>query len=189
MPGCAIDSWNNTGTLPVGERGVMSRLRFYSIAISLDGFMPGIDQDIDHPLGVGGARLHDWIVATRSFREMTGQRGSSDGVDDDVVRQGFDGIGATIMGRKVFGPVRGPWADDDWKGWWGETPPFHHPRVRAHARAPFARRDGRWHDVPLRDRWHRISARSGPSRGGRPRCPTGGRSGDSSSVPGGQAGR
>src|SRR5690606_5776336 len=80
-----------------------------------------------HPLGVGGERLHEWAFATRSFQAMHGRTGGATGIDDDLVAEGVEGVGATIMGRNMFGPVRGPWPDETWRGWWGEDPPFHHP--------------------------------------------------------------
>ena len=104
----------------------MATLEVHALSISLDGFGAGLHQDAANPLGVGGAKLHDWIFATRSGREMIGESGGSEGVDDGVFKRGFEGVGATIMGRNMFGPVRGPWNDSDWSGWWGERPPFHH---------------------------------------------------------------
>lgn len=107
----------------------MPRLRAHNLAISLDGYMAGPDQSIDDPLGVGAMRLHEWVFATRSFRRMQGMDdvdGGQAGLDDDFIAQGDVGIGATIMGRNMFGPIRGAWGSDDWKGWWGDNPPFHH---------------------------------------------------------------
>lgn len=104
----------------------MPKLRVHNISISLDGYMAGPDQRLDHPLGVGGARLHEWLFATRSARRMQGMDGGERGIDDDVIAAGDVGIGATIMGRNMFGPVRGPWGDEDWRGWWGDDPPYHH---------------------------------------------------------------
>ena len=98
-----------------------------SIAVSLDGYMAGPDQDADHPLGVGGPRLHEWVFATRTGREMIGEAGGDTGIDDELFARGFEGVGATLMGRNMFGPVRGPWGDSDWRGWWGPEPPYHHP--------------------------------------------------------------
>jgi dihydrofolate reductase len=105
----------------------MSRLRVNSFAISIDGYGAGPDQSLEHPLGVGGIALHEWVLATRTFRQMFGQDGGSTGVDDDFARRGFDNIGAWILGRNMFGPVRGPWPDESWKGWWGANPPYHVP--------------------------------------------------------------
>jgi dihydrofolate reductase len=111
---------------PVGEVPV-ARVRVHAISLSLDGYMAGPDQDLEHPIGVDGLRLHEWVFATRTFRRIHGAPGGETGVDDDVVSAGFAGIGATIMGRNMFGPVRGPWEGSDWAGWWGDTPPFGHP--------------------------------------------------------------
>jgi dihydrofolate reductase len=106
----------------------MSKLRVHNISMSLDGYAAGPDQSVDNPLGVGGERLHGWITSKRSWREAHGMTGGEEGgIDADFVARGEQGIGATIMGRNMFGPVRGPWPDDSWKGWWGDNPPFHHP--------------------------------------------------------------
>jgi dihydrofolate reductase len=105
----------------------MAKLRVQSFSISLDGYGAGPDQDLANPLGVGGMALHHWAFTTRTFRRMFGQEGGSTGVDDDFAVRGFDNIGAWILGRNMFGPVRGPWPDDSWKGWWGEVPPYHCP--------------------------------------------------------------
>jgi dihydrofolate reductase len=105
----------------------MARLRVHSLSMSLDGYVAGPDQGLDQPLGIGGRRLHDWVFETRTGRQMIGAEGGSTGTDDERFALGFDGIGATIMGRNMFGPVRGPWPDEEWRGWWGDNPPFHHP--------------------------------------------------------------
>lgn len=105
----------------------MPKLRVHNFAISLDGYAAGPDQGVDNPLGVGGGRLHEWAFATRSARETHGMEGGDAGIDDDFMAQGDIGIGATIMGRNMFGPIRGPWADQQWTGWWGDNPPYHHP--------------------------------------------------------------
>jgi dihydrofolate reductase len=105
----------------------MPRLRVHSFAISLDGYAAGPNQDLANPLGVGGLALHDWAFATRTFKTIHGGDGGSTGVDDDFAARGFHNIGASIMGRNMFGPVRGPWPDDSWRGWWGDNPPFHTP--------------------------------------------------------------
>jgi dihydrofolate reductase len=105
----------------------MSKLRIFSIGVSLDGFSAGPDQDLQNPLGVGGAPIFDWFFPTRTFRQMQGQDGGSTGVDNDFAVRGFKNVGAWIMGRNMFGPIRGPWPDDNWKGWWGDNPPFHTP--------------------------------------------------------------
>ncbi|WP_432973006.1 dihydrofolate reductase family protein [Dactylosporangium sp. CA-233914] len=106
----------------------MPQLRVHNFCISLDGFGAGPDQSPDDPIGAGGERLHEWIFQTRAGRAMGGREGGSTGLDDEFVRAGVEGIGATIMGRNMFGPVRGPWSSDpEWSGWWGPNPPFHHP--------------------------------------------------------------
>jgi dihydrofolate reductase len=105
----------------------MTRLRVLNFAMSVDGYAAGPDQSLDEPLGVGGERLHDWVFETRRGREMVGEEGGETGVDNDFIAAGFDGIGATIMGRNMFGPVRGEWGDEEWRGWWGDEPPYHHP--------------------------------------------------------------
>jgi len=105
----------------------MPKLRVHAFSLSLDGYGAGAKQDRDDPLGVGGEALHEWVVATRTFRQMSGQDGGTTGVDDDFAARGFNNIGAWIMGRNMFGPVRGAWPDDTWKGWWGDNPPYHCP--------------------------------------------------------------
>jgi dihydrofolate reductase len=103
----------------------MSKLRVHCFAVSVDGFGAGPDQDLEHPMGVGSEHLHDWFRSTREFQKMIGRDGGTTGVDNDFAVRGFDGIGAWIMGRNMFGPIRGEWPDGEWKGWWGDTPPYH----------------------------------------------------------------
>ncbi len=105
----------------------MSNLRVHSFAISLDGYGAGPNQDLNNPLGVGGVALHEWAFGTRTFQQLHGKDGGATGIDDDFVARGFRNIGAWIMGRNMFGPIRGPWPDNVWKGWWGDNPPFHTP--------------------------------------------------------------
>jgi dihydrofolate reductase len=105
----------------------MTKLRVHCFAISLDGYGAGPNQDIDNPLGVGGVALHEWFFPTRTFQQMFGSGGGTTGIDDDFAARGFSNMGAWIMGRNMFGPIRGPWADDAWKGWWGDNPPYHVP--------------------------------------------------------------
>ena len=105
----------------------MTKLKALAVSVSLDGFAAGPEQVEHNPLGVGGTRLHEWIFVTKSGREMIGEEGGSEGVDNDFFKLGFDDEGATIMGRNMFGPVRGDWTEPLWNGWWGEDPPFHHP--------------------------------------------------------------
>ena len=117
----------------------MSKLRVESFTISLDGFGAGPHQDINNPLGVGGNALHGWAMSTRTFqRNVFGNDGGQDGIDEDFAARGFQNIGAWILGRNMFGPVRGPWPDESWRGWWGENPVYHVPVfvLTHHARAP-----------------------------------------------------
>lgn len=114
-----------------------SRVRVESFSISLDGYGAGPDQSLEHPLGIGGTALHGWAFETRTFRQMFGQPGGSTDVDDTFAQRGFANIGACVLGRNMFGPIRGPWPDEAWKGWWGDEPPYHcdvfvlthHPRA------------------------------------------------------------
>ncbi len=106
----------------------MTRVRVEGFTISLDGFGAGPNQDLGNPLGVGGADLHQWLFPTRTLqRALFGHDDGATGVDDDFAARGFDNVGAWILGRNMFGPVRGPWPDMNWKGWWGESPPYHVP--------------------------------------------------------------
>jgi dihydrofolate reductase len=103
-------------------------LRVHNFCVSVDGYGAGPDQSLTDPIGAGGERLHDWLFETRTGRQMRGEDGGSEGVDDEMVAAGQTGLGATIMGRNMFGPVRGPRAaDETWSGWWGADPPYHHP--------------------------------------------------------------
>jgi dihydrofolate reductase len=107
----------------------MTRVRVESFTISLDGYGAGTDQDVDHPMGRGTEDLHRWAFATRTFqRRVLGKdAGEGSGVDDDFAARGFENVGAWILGRNMFGPIRGPWKDESWKGWWGDEPPYHVP--------------------------------------------------------------
>jgi dihydrofolate reductase len=105
----------------------MTKLRVHSFTISLDGYGAGPDQNLDNPLGVGGEELHRWAFATRTFQQVHGGEGGATGVDDDFAARMFRNAGAWIMGRNMFGPVRGAWPDQSWKGWWGDNPPYHVP--------------------------------------------------------------
>ena len=118
----------------------MPKLRVHAFSISLDGYGAGPKQDRDDPLGVGGEALHEWFVATRTFRQTFGKEGGTTGVDDDFAARGFSNVGAWVMGRNMFGPVRGHWPDDTWKGWWGDNPPYHCPVfvLTSHARTSIA---------------------------------------------------
>jgi dihydrofolate reductase len=105
----------------------VSKLRVHNFALSIDGYGAGPNQTLDNPLGVGGTSLHNWVFETQTGRKSFGLEGGAKGVDDDYLAQGNLGIGATIMGRNMFGPVRGPWGSEQWQGWWGDDPPYHHP--------------------------------------------------------------
>jgi dihydrofolate reductase len=105
----------------------MSRLRVCSFGISIDGYGAGLAQDVKHPLGADGEMLFQWFFPTRTFQRMHGHGEGETGLDDDLAAQGFDNMGAWILGRNMFGPVRGPWPDDSWRGWWGDEPPYHVP--------------------------------------------------------------
>lgn len=116
----------------------MAKFRVNSIGISVDGYGAGPSQSLENPLGVGGRALFDWMFAARAFQQLHGSDGGATGIDDDFVAHGFDNIGAWIIGRNMFGPLRGPWPDESWKGWWGDNPPYHTPVfvLTHHARAP-----------------------------------------------------
>lgn len=106
----------------------MSKVRVESFTISLDGFGAGPDQDINNPLGVGGTSLHGWLFPTRTIQQkLFGSDGGETGIDDEFAARGFQNVGAWILGRNMFGPVRGPWPDESWRGWWGENPVYHVP--------------------------------------------------------------
>jgi dihydrofolate reductase len=105
----------------------MPKLRVHNFSVSLDGYAAGPNQSVDNPLGEGGERLHEWVVETRGWRRRHGMDGGETGPDDDFAAQADVEIGATIMGRNMFGPIRGPWGNEEWRGWWGDDPPFHHP--------------------------------------------------------------
>ena len=105
----------------------MSRVKVSCIGVSIDGFSAGPDQSLDNPLGVGGPDLMQWFFPTRTFQQMHGGGGGETGPDDDFAARSFVNVGAWILGRNMFGPIRGPWPDDDWKGWWGTNPPYHVP--------------------------------------------------------------
>jgi dihydrofolate reductase len=116
----------------------MPRLRVNAFSLSLDGYGAGSDQSLEHPLGKGGEALHEWAFPTRTFQSVHGEGGGTTGVDDGFAARGFINVGAWILGRNMFGPVRGPWPDEQWKGWWGEEPPYHVPVfvLTHHPRAP-----------------------------------------------------
>ena len=123
----------------------MSKLRVESFTISLDGFGAGPDQDLANPLGVGGGALHGWALSTRTFQsKVFGSDGGQGGIDDDFAARGFANMGAWILGRNMFGPVRGPWPDESWRGWWGDNPVYHVPVfvLTHHARPPLVMQGG-----------------------------------------------
>ncbi len=105
----------------------MSKLCVRSFSISLDGFGAGPNQSLENPLGIGGLALHGWAFSTKTFQQMFGGDGGTTGIDNDFASRGFRNIGAWILGRNMFGPIRGPWPEANWKGWWGDNPPYHTP--------------------------------------------------------------
>jgi dihydrofolate reductase len=122
----------------------MSKLRF-NITMTLDGYIAGPNQSVENPLGEGADHLHNWLFRLKTFRALHGEAGRGEtGINDDVLREAFENIGATIMGRNMFGPVRGPWGKDPWKGWWGDNPPYHHQVfvLTHHAREPLPMQGG-----------------------------------------------
>ena len=122
----------------------MSKLRVQCFAVSMDGYAAGPSQDLQNPLGVRGPELMEWFFPTRFWRRMQGQDRGEAGIDNKMAEQGFENLGAWILGRNMFGPVRGPWPDESWKGWWGEEPPYHVPVfvLTHHARAPLKMKGG-----------------------------------------------
>ena len=122
----------------------MQRVRVSSFAVSLDGYAAGPNQSLENPLGVRGPELFEWFFATRTWKQMHGHQGGSTGVDDQWAQRGMENVGAWILGRNMFGPVRGPWPDDSWKGWWGEEPPYHVPTfvLTHHERKPLEMKGG-----------------------------------------------
>jgi dihydrofolate reductase len=123
----------------------VSRLRVHAFSISIDGYGAGPRQDLENPLGAGGEALHDWFVPTRTFQQMRREpQAGTTGPDDDFAASGFENVGAWIMGRNMFGPIRGEWPDETWKGWWGDNPPYHSDVfvLTHHARAPIEMKGG-----------------------------------------------
>lgn len=105
----------------------MQKLRVESFSISIDGYGAGSNQSLKNPLGIGGEELHNWVFPTETFQQVHGKGGGKTGIDNDFASQGFKNIGAWILGRNMFAPSRGPWQDENWKGWWGKNPPYHCP--------------------------------------------------------------
>jgi dihydrofolate reductase len=122
----------------------VSKVRVQSFGVSIDGFAAGPNQDLQNPLGVRGPELMEWFFHTRAFRAMHGQGEGETGTDNQIAEQGFAGVGAWILGRNMFGPIRGPWPDQNWKGWWGEEPPYHTPVfvLTHHPRPPLPMKGG-----------------------------------------------
>lgn len=122
----------------------MTKLRVACFSVSLDGYGAGPNQDIENPMGLGGMALHAWVFPTQMFRRMTGSDGGITGIDNDLALRGFENVGAWILGRNMFGPIRGPWKDDAWKGWWGPNPPYHVPVfvLTRYPRAPITMEGG-----------------------------------------------
>jgi len=122
----------------------MPKLRVHNLAMSLDGYAAGPRQSANAPLGVGGEQLHEWVFETRFGRRMLGQEGGDDGLDNQFLMRGDEGVGATIMGRNMFGPIRGEWGSEEWRGWWGDEPPYHHPVfvLTHHPHAPIPMQGG-----------------------------------------------
>src|SRR5450631_2097841 len=105
----------------------MAKLRVACFSVSIDGFAAGPNQNLENPMGTGAMRLHEWVFPTATFQQMFGNAGGTKGIDEDFAARGTSNLGAWILGRNMFGPIRGPWPDDQWKGWWGDNPPYHHP--------------------------------------------------------------
>jgi dihydrofolate reductase len=122
----------------------MPIVRVNSFAVSLDGYAAGRNQSIENPLGLRGPELFEWFFTTRTWKQMHGDEGGSTGVDNEWAQRGMENVGAWILGRNMFGPVRGPWPDDSWKGWWGEDPPYHVPTfvLTHHPRDPVEMKGG-----------------------------------------------
>jgi len=122
----------------------MTKVKVAGFAVSLDGFGAGCEQSLQDPLGKRGEELHEWFFPTKTFRAMLGKEGGTEGVDDDYARRSMAGFGAFILGRNMFGPVRGEWPDESWKGWWGDNPPYHAPTfiLTHHPRDPIVMEGG-----------------------------------------------
>lgn len=122
----------------------MTRFRVNAFGISADGFGTGVEQSLENPMGAGGMQVHGWAFETKTFRAMHGGEGGSTGVDEEFAARSFENVGAWILGRNMFGPVRGGWGDESWKGWWGDEPPYHVPVfvLTHHARKPLEMEGG-----------------------------------------------
>lgn len=170
----------------VGESR-LSKLRIPNFAISMDGYGAGPNQDTENPLGLGGLALHEWLIATRTFGKLYGDGDGTTGAGDEFAARGFDSIGAWILGRNMFGPVRGPWPNDQWKGWWGDDPPYHTPVfvLTSHARAPITMDGGT--TFHLSYGWHPCRTPTGDLRRQGAGHPIGRRSRHDPSIPPGGA--
>jgi dihydrofolate reductase len=123
---------------------ILGKVRVAGFSVSLDGYGAGPEQSLENPLGKRGPELHQWLFGTRTFQSMFGGGGGSEGIDEDYARRSMEGFGAFILGRNMFGPVRGEWPDDGWKGWWGDNPPYHAPTfiLTHHPRDPIVMQGG-----------------------------------------------
>jgi hypothetical protein len=154
-----LPGWSGLNTKSKGlneaKSDEMPKLRVHSFSISIDGYGAGPDQSLENPLGVGGEDLHNWLVGTRTFHDLVGGKGQgATGVDNDVAARGFTNIGAWILGRKMFVPVRRPWPDDTWKGWWGKKTAVSHSCICSDpSLSPIIHKGGE-HNIPFRDRRH-----------------------------------
>jgi dihydrofolate reductase len=146
----------------------MSKLRVDVFAISLDGYGAGPDQTRAEPLGKGGEALHDWFVPTRTFQKMLGKDGGTTGINDDYAARAMENVGAWILGRNMFGPIRGPWPDESWRGWWGKNPPYHVPSfVLTHHARPSVEMEGGTVFHFVTDGFEAALARAREAAGGR----------------------
>lgn len=137
------DAWLQTSGFTAQTETRMAKVKVAGFGVSLDGFAAGTGQSLEHPLGVRGPELFQWFFPTQTFRRMQGKDDGETGVDDDFARRAMDGFGAFILGRNMFGPIRGEWPDEQWKGWWGEDPPYHAPTfVLTHYPRPPIRMQG-----------------------------------------------
>jgi dihydrofolate reductase len=152
-PGPRDDTAGTPGRCPIEcnalrsqshQEAMMAKVRVAGFSVSLDGYGAGPEQSIENPLGKRGMELHEWAFGTKTFRKMAGNAGGSDGVDEDYAARSMAGFGAFILGRNMFGPVRGAWPDESWKGWWGDNPPYHTPVfvLTHYARAPIEMEGG-----------------------------------------------
>lgn len=146
IPISAGGATHNLATPRTRQSSPMPLLRVNCFSLSLDGYAAGPNQSLENPLGIGGLALHEWVFPTRTFQQTHGKPGSAGqtGIDDDFARRGMDNLGAWILGRNMFGPIRGPWPDHSWTGWWGDEPPYHTPVfiLTHHPRPPITMKGG-----------------------------------------------